>query len=140
MVHTAEAYPWQKHVAFEVVELKGAAAASILVPNAAFSPNKGYFAIVDGGRPRATITIHAEKAHYIRISVSDLFGISDLKWVNEKLLFVRLWWGRVAGTDLIYDVEQETVVYEESVNDEYIAYQQYAENCPKDGCTCIKKK
>ncbi len=144
MVHMADAYPWQKHVAFEVVELKAPTAVSIISPKTDYSrvesPNKGYFASLAGGRPSATIIIHAEKTHDIRMSISDLYGISDLKWVNEKLMFVRIWWGRIAGTDLIYDVEQEKIIYAESVNDEYIAYQQYAENCPKDGCTCIKKK
>ena len=51
-----------------------------------------------------------------------------MKWVNEKLLFMRPWWGRILGTDLIYDVEAERIVYAETVTDGYLAYQQFRES------------
>jgi hypothetical protein len=25
-------------------------------------------------------------------------------WINEKLLFVQVWWGRIASSDIILDV------------------------------------
>ena len=53
---------------------------------------------------------------------------------------MRPWWGRIAATDLIYDVEAEKVIYAEAVTDAYLAYQQFRESCPLLGCECIKKK
>ena len=106
---------------------------------AELSPNKGYLFAVEGGRPSGKITIYAEKDHLIQITFSELFGLSDVKWINEKLLFMRPWWGRIAGTDTIYDVEKEEVVFAESVWDGYMAYQQFRESCPHHGCECIKK-
>ena len=105
-----------------------------------YSPNQGYYFTVEGGRPSGAVTIYAEKDYLLRIEFSELFGLADVRWVNEKLLFMRPWWGRILGTDLIYDVETEKIVYVETVTDGYLAYQQFRESCPTLGCDCIKKK
>ena len=105
-----------------------------------FSPNKGYFFVVKGGRPSARVTIYAEREHIIQIDFSNLHGLSDIRWVNEKLLFMRPWWGRIAATDIIYDVEKAQVIFAEALKDGRIAYQQYLQSCPLHGCDCIKKK
>jgi hypothetical protein len=105
-----------------------------------YSPNNGYYFTLEGGRPTGSVTIYAEKDYLLRIEFSELFGLAEVKWVNEKLLFMRPWWGRILGTDLIYDVEAERIVYVETVTDGYLAYQQFRESCPLIGCDCIKKK
>lgn len=104
------------------------------------SPNNSYFFIVEDGRPNGKVTIYAEKEHLIQIKFTELFGLSEVKWINEKLLFMRPWWGRIRATDLIYDVENEKFIYAETVTDSYIAYQQFLESCPQIGCECIKKR
>lgn len=103
------------------------------------SPNGGYFFILDEEWPRARVTIYAEKDHMIDIKFSGLYGLSDIRWLNEKLLFMRPWWGRIQGTDIIYDVEREQIVYAENITDGNIAYRQFRESCPLLGCECIKK-
>ena len=35
-----------------------------------------------------------------------------LKWLSEKLVFIRIWWGRVATTDMILDINASKVIYE----------------------------
>lgn len=105
-----------------------------------FSPNRGYYFVAEDGRPTGSVTVFAEKSYSIRIEFTQLFGLSEVKWVNEKLLFMRPWWGRIAGTDLIYDVESEKIIYAESVTDGSLAFQQFRESCPLLGCECIKKK
>jgi hypothetical protein len=105
-----------------------------------YSPNKGYYFTVEGGRPNGSVTVYAEKAYLLRIEFSELFGLAEVRWVNEKLLFMRPWWGRILGTDLIYDVETEKIIYAETVTDGYLAFQQFRESCPALGCECIKKK
>ena len=108
--------------------------------NVTLSPNQGYYFFVEGGRPQGAVTIYAERDYSIRIEFSELFGLSDVKWVNEKLLFMRPWWGRIVGSDIIYDVEAEKVIYAETIIDSHDAYQQFRESCPLLGCECIKKK
>ena len=104
------------------------------------SPNKGYYFAVEGGRPIGRVTIHAEKDHLVDIQFVNLFWLTDVRWLNEKLIFMRPWWGRIAATDLIFDVEREEMIYAESVTDATVAYQQYQESCPIHGCQCIKKR
>lgn len=52
-------------------------------------------------------------------------SMPEIKWVNEKLLFVRIWWGRILGTDFIIDIEERKIVYKEMVNDGWILFLQY---------------
>jgi len=109
-------------------------------PSAAqLSPNKGYAFAVEGSRPTARVTIHAEKDHVVDIDFVELFGLGEVRWLTEKLVFMRAWWGRLVATDLIYDVERERFVYDEALTDGSLAFQQYRESCPLVGCSCIKK-
>ncbi|HEX4489314.1 MAG TPA: hypothetical protein VH088_23775 [Terriglobales bacterium] len=34
-------------------------------------------------------------------------------WINEKLLFVQIWWGRISSTDLVFNAETGTFLYKE---------------------------
>jgi hypothetical protein len=102
---------------------------------AQLSPNKGYAFAVEGSR----VTIYAEKDYVVDIDFVELSGLGDVRWLNEKLVFMRAWWGRIAATDLIYDVERERFVYSEALTDGSLAFQQYRESCPLHGCTCIEK-
>lgn len=43
-------------------------------------------------------------------------GGTQAEWLNEKLLFVRVWWGRIVSTDLILNVEEMTFPYREMAN------------------------
>jgi hypothetical protein len=43
-------------------------------------------------------------------------GGAQVEWLNEKLLFVRVWWGRIVSTDLILNVEETTFPYREMAN------------------------
>lgn len=104
------------------------------------SPNKGYAFVVAGSRPTARVTIYAEKDHVVDIDFAELSGLSDVRWLSEKLVFMRAWWGRIAATDLIFDVEREKMIYAESLTDGVLARQQYLESCPARGCQCIKRK
>ena len=124
---------WQGNTAFK--KIPGAK-----LKAGVYSPNKAYYFVAENGRPNGAVTIFTEKPYLIRIEFSELFGLSDVKWINEKLLFMRPWWGRIAATDLIYDVEAERVIHSEGVTDAYLAFQQFRESCPLLGCECIKKK
>ena len=40
-------------------------------------------------------------------------GGVDARWLNEKLIFGEVWWGRIYATDFIFDVEQRKFIYRE---------------------------
>lgn len=130
---SADFDPWQKNTKINLIKRQTTKAGM-------FSPNKGYFFIEENEQSKGKVTIYAEKDHAVEIEFSDLFGLSDVRWINEKLLFMRPWWGRIVGTDIIYDVEKEKVIYAETVTDGQMARQQFLESCPVHGCDCIKKK
>jgi hypothetical protein len=105
------------------------------------SPNKGYSYKREGFRPDVTISVYAEKDHLTVMRITDVFGVSDIKWINEKLLFIRIWWGRIAVDDVIFDVEKEAVIYTEPAVDGFQVYHEYEDFCKKlGGCKCIKKE
>lgn len=47
-----------------------------------------------------------------------------IEWINEKLIFVRVWWGRIAGTDMIFDIEKQEFISREMVYDGTQLYNQ----------------
>jgi hypothetical protein len=49
----------------------------------------------------------------LRIDVFDHGNNFHAKWLNEKLIFIEVWWGRVYASDLIVDVEKKRIVYHE---------------------------
>jgi len=40
-------------------------------------------------------------------------GGVQVQWLSEKLLFGRVWWGRIYSTDFILDVQKRQFIYEE---------------------------
>jgi len=40
-------------------------------------------------------------------------GGAELEWMNEKLIFGRVWWGRIYSTDFILDVPRREFIYRE---------------------------
>lgn len=57
------------------------------------------------------------------------------RWINEKLIMLRIVWGRIAFSDLIVDVERGEIIFHEQVNDGTIAWQQARESC-EGACPC----
>jgi hypothetical protein len=44
---------------------------------------------------------------------------TSVQWLNEKLVFGKVWWGRIYATDFILDVQQRKFLYREMAN--YVA-------------------
>jgi hypothetical protein len=51
-------------------------------------------------------------------------GGVHIQWLNEKLLFVQVWWGRIVSTDLILDAEKRSFTYKEMATHQW-AYAEY---------------
>lgn len=81
------------------------------------------------------ITVFTERTSLLRLILSkaDCRYAGDVRWISEKLLFVRVWWGRVLGSDLVVDVENEKLLYHELIHDGDLAFQQWRRhmNSPK---------
>jgi len=108
-----------------------------------YSPNKAYWFGIDPDlnpeplserRVRfgidaadARIRIFNERDPQVVIVLKDHYPYFEIiaGWVSEKLLFIRVWWGRVLGTDMVFDVEKESFVYREMVNDGSLPFQQF---------------
>lgn len=73
-----------------------------------------------------SVFICKEQEHLVRITLSRHYpDFEVVRWVSEKLLFfVRVWWGRVVGSDTIFDVEAEPLIYAEALNDGSIPFDQ----------------
>jgi len=56
-------------------------------------------------------------AETLRVGFRD-HGSSGVRatWLNEKLLFVQVWWGRIASSDLVLDVERGAPLYVEDAD------------------------
>lgn len=96
-----------------------------------FSPNNAYWygwhnIEIGSGNQQGSIYIFNEKNKLIKISFTYYanFGVNT-KWINEKLLYTRIWRGRVVALDIIYDVEKESIMYSENTHDGLIPYQQF---------------
>jgi hypothetical protein len=98
-----------------------------------YSPNKAYWFVVyspDTMKPgpwSTEINIFNERDYIIKIELVDHAAtyMTTTKWINEKLLYIEFWWGRILGTYLIFDVENENIVIKEMVYDGGIAFQQW---------------
>lgn len=53
----------------------------------------------------------------VRVTFSDhaSYGVK-VRWINEKLIWLEAWWGRIASIQLILDVDNGTVEYAEQTD------------------------
>lgn len=72
------------------------------------------------------IYIDHERAAALMVEIKDHNQwMPRVEWINEKLVYVSVWWGRILGSCFIIDVEQEKIIAREMIHDGQIAYQQY---------------
>ena len=105
--------------------------------NKVLSPNKAYWFYRSTPpeditskkfTPGNPIIIFNERDYVIQIApTKDHPGyiVEKINWINEQLLYFEIWWGRVLGTCYIYDVENESFIYKEMINDGGIPFMQY---------------
>lgn len=101
------------------------------------SPNRAYrYAVTrpDFKRPgpwTTAIHIHNDRDRLLRLALRDHGNTTPkIKWINDKLLYVEIWWGRIPGSTPIPDVETERTGLREMVWDGGLLYRQYFESAP----------
>jgi len=97
-----------------------------------YSPNKAYWYIIEvaestGQENIVKLYLFNERQYLIEITLLDKYLNFDenIKWLNEKLVFIRVFWGIRLGMDMIFDVEEELVIYKELVHDGSIPFLQW---------------
>jgi hypothetical protein len=99
------------------------------------SPNNSYAYVLHKLKDRADLMVFTDAPDLLKVSFAAPYTVEQPAWVNEKLLFVRVWWGRVLLSDLVIDVERGEPIYREMVYDGDILFQQAQETC-KGRCPC----
>ncbi|HEX6974965.1 MAG TPA: hypothetical protein VF147_11215, partial [Vicinamibacterales bacterium] len=72
-----------------------------------------------GSTPAATIVeVLGNKGRplHVVITIADYMKAPTVRWVNEKLLWLQVWRGRIVSTDAILDVETGRLMYREDAN------------------------
>lgn len=109
------------------------------------SPNGAYrFTPIAKQREKpdpVSLIIDVERPYFLKIDVKNQGIITDQRWINEKLLFFRIWWGRIRGTDVVFDVESEEIRISDMVQDGSIAFEQFQKACADNGtfCKCMSR-
>ncbi|MFQ3574188.1 MAG: hypothetical protein SNJ53_06100 [Thermodesulfovibrionales bacterium] len=101
--------------------------------NRRYSPNNAYWFVVDDvdttkPSPWTTqVRIFNERDYIISIVIKDYSAQYDMNahWINDKLIYLQFWWGRVVGSYLIFDVEKEEVVIKEMFYEGGQVFQQW---------------
>lgn len=83
----------------------------------------------------AAIVIDSGQVLRPTILVDDVGGPLRPRWISERLIFVRVPWGRVVFTDLILDATTGVLRYHEVAHDGADAYAQYQAAC-RGQCPC----
>lgn len=125
--------PFDAAFADRIVISKSGTPAALLTP--AHSPNRAYYYMTvkpdftKDGPWNTAIYVYAEQDRLTRIDLLDHANFHPaIEWVNEKFLFIRVWWGRQVGTDIIFDVESDRPLSMEMVHDGRILFEQHAES------------
>jgi hypothetical protein len=54
---------------------------------------------------------------HLKIRISDhTSGGVRTRWLNEKLLWLQMWRGRIVSTDMILDIDTRRFIYQEDAN------------------------
>lgn len=51
------------------------------------------------------------------------------QWINSSLIYMRIHWGRMVSSDLVFDAENSQVIYHEAAINGHDAWQQYRAAC-----------
>lgn len=107
--------------------------------NAVLSYNSAYKAWVEipnapvGNVADQILYIASEQDRVTRFYIEQAMLPVTPRWINEKLVFARIAWGRIVFTDIIIDAESGELLYQEEARDGQIAYDQFQQAC---GGTC----
>ena len=114
-----------------------------LSPNGAYAFHEERVQRPDGSSV-VTVKVFTESDELLEVRAENVKGVNHVQWVNEKLLFLRVWIGRLGGADVILDVERDRIILMETVMDGRLDWEQARASCTANptlrGCTepCVR--
>lgn len=99
------------------------------------SPNGGYRYQLQQVGEDWQLLVDIEDGRSLRLQLRAPQHRPSARWINEKLVFLRVPWGRHLGSDLIIDVEAGKLLYHEALEDGSLAFEQYRQACGGQ-CPC----
>ena len=107
--------PWSQRVVLEKKQGQSAIAEKIHSPNKAYWFCVSITDVTDSTPCTGKVTIYNEREYLLELNILQMrcSWLPKAKWINEKLIYIRVWLGRVLAIDLIIDVEEETIIYKE---------------------------
>lgn len=55
-------------------------------------------------------------SHAWQIDTYDMRDNARLEWINDDLIFVQIWWGRIVSSDLIFQISTGKFIYAQEAN------------------------
>lgn len=83
----------------------------------------------------AALIVDAPGAPRRSLLIENVGGPIAPRWLNERLIFLRIVWGRALFSDLILDAHSGTLRYHEQAHDGRNAFEQYQAIC-RGACPC----
>lgn len=99
------------------------------------SPNGGYRYLLQQAGADWQLLVDVEQGRSLRLQLSEPAWTPSARWINEKLIYLRVAWGRHLASDLIVDVERAELIYHERTEEGSIAFEQYRQACAGQ-CPC----
>lgn len=109
-------------------------AAAVLSPNQAYRFELSSPTASPHSPRSAILMVDTEQEEFLLLHVNGVAGPVEASWVNEKLIQLRIHWGRGQSTDALLDVEAGGFVYMESrwPGEQRFAQAQADGECPLD--------
>ncbi len=104
------------------------------LPDKVLSPNGAYWLALEKpdtlkpGPWQTTLCLFTERDSLQTLTFVDHVYDVRADWINEHLVSVRVWWGRILGTDLVLDVETRAFIWREMMHWGQIEFQQCQEH------------
>ncbi len=117
------------------IELATKTSPDLIAPNRAYRLWNQVIYEADASPWRHRVVVDVEGGRWHTLSFADVASPVMPVWISEKLLYMRVMWGRVTFEDVIWDVEQNGIIYRETVLDGYSAYTQFKQSC-QENCAC----
>lgn len=127
-----------EHAAARVLQVRNVAAT--LGQPRTLSPNGAYaFSYSERANPgppsgstMVSLRVFNEKHTLLSLEADDVRSLQSPRWVNEKLIYFRLWLSRLAGVDVLVDVEEGRIVRMEAFSDGGTLWRQARDSCASE--------
>lgn len=117
------------------VRLVDAPASASSLMSGELSPNGGYRYLLQQTGTDWQLLVDVEQGRSLRLQLSAPAWAPSARWINEKLIYLRVHWGRQIGSDLILDVERGELIHHERIEEGSIAFEQFRQACGGQ-CPC----